>query len=84
MGSFDDAFISRIHVQIYYPDFTEEQRQMVWKTFVKKLERDRKGYMRLDWAAKDYIKKSGMSNLKWNGREIRNGTFQRLFGYRIY
>jgi hypothetical protein len=72
VGSFDDAFISRIHVQLYYPEFTEAQRQMIWKKFIKKLERDRKGYMRLDYAAKDYIQKSGMSSLKWNGREIRN------------
>jgi hypothetical protein len=72
VGSFDDAFISRVHVQLYYPDFTDEQRQLVWKTFIKKLERERKGYMRLSLAAKEYIQKSGMSNLKWNGREIRN------------
>jgi SpoVK/Ycf46/Vps4 family AAA+-type ATPase len=72
VGSFDDALISRIHVQLYYPEFTEAQRQMVWKTFIKKLEHDRKGYMRLDYAAKDYIRHSGMGSLKWNGREIRN------------
>jgi hypothetical protein len=24
VGSFDDAFISRIHVQLYYPDFDDE------------------------------------------------------------
>ncbi|KAK7984336.1 hypothetical protein PG989_011738 [Apiospora arundinis] len=72
VGSFDDAFISRVHVQLYYPDFTDDQRQLVWKTFIDKLERERKGYMRLSMAAKEYIKESRKSNLKWNGREIRN------------
>ncbi|KAK8000456.1 P-loop containing nucleoside triphosphate hydrolase [Apiospora arundinis] len=73
IGSFDDAFISRIHVQLYYPEFTDDQRQLVWKTFIDKLERERKGYMRLSISAKEYIKESKKSNLKWNGREIRNG-----------
>ncbi|KAK6859647.1 P-loop containing nucleoside triphosphate hydrolase protein [Apiospora arundinis] len=72
VGSFDDAFISRIHVQLYYPEFTDDQRQLVWKTFIDKLERERKGYMRLSISAKEYIKESKKSNLKWNGREIRN------------
>ncbi|KAK8072753.1 ATPAse [Apiospora saccharicola] len=72
VGSFDDAFISRVHVQLYYPEFTEDQRQQVWKTFMDKLERDRKGYMRLSYAAKEYIRESKKSGLKWNGREIRN------------
>ncbi|KAK8122717.1 P-loop containing nucleoside triphosphate hydrolase protein [Apiospora sp. TS-2023a] len=72
VGSFDDAFISRVHVQLYYPEFTEDERQQVWKTFMDKLERDRKGYMRLSYAAKEYIRESKKSGLKWNGREIRN------------
>ncbi|KAK7961913.1 P-loop containing nucleoside triphosphate hydrolase protein [Apiospora aurea] len=72
VGSFDDAFISRVHVQLYYPEFTEDQRQQVWQTFVNKLDRDRKGYMRLSYAAKEYIRESKKRDLKWNGREIRN------------
>ncbi|KAK8061853.1 P-loop containing nucleoside triphosphate hydrolase [Apiospora phragmitis] len=72
VGSFDDAFISRVHVQLYYPEFTDHQRQKVWQTFIDKLERDRKGYMRLNMASKEYIEQINKSNLKWNGREIRN------------
>ena len=75
MGSFDDAFISRVHIQLYYPEFTDEQRGKVWKTFIDKLGRDRGGYMRLNMAAKEYIEQLNKSSLKWNGREIRNGTF---------
>ncbi|KAK8108310.1 uncharacterized protein PG998_010323 [Apiospora kogelbergensis] len=76
VGSFDDAFISRVHVQLYYPEFDDEQRQKVWKTFIDKLGRDRGGYMRLNMAAKEYIEQINKSSLKWNGREIRNGTFR--------
>lgn len=79
VGSFDDAFISRVHVQLYYPEFTDGQRQQVWQTFVDKLEKDRKGYMRLSYAAKEYIRESKKRNLKWNGREIRNGNYFKSF-----
>ena len=73
VGSFDDAFISRIHVKIYYPDFTDDQRRQVWKTFVDKLNRERGDYMRLSPDAKYYMKGKEMKAVKWNGREIRNG-----------
>ncbi|ROW06834.1 hypothetical protein VMCG_04098 [Cytospora schulzeri] len=72
VGAFDDAFISRIHVQLLYRDFTEEERQKVWMTFVQKLTRDRGKYMRISMDAKDYIKGKEVQVVKWNGREIRN------------
>jgi hypothetical protein len=73
VGSFDDAFISRVHVQLYYPDFTDDQRQQVWQTFVDKLARERGDYMRLSIDAKEYLRGSAIRAVKWNGREIRNG-----------
>ncbi|KAM5360948.1 hypothetical protein ACJZ2D_013402 [Fusarium nematophilum] len=72
VGAFDDAFISRIHVKLYYPDFTDDQRQQVWQTFVDKLKRDCGTYMKLDTNAKRYLKSSEVRAMKWNGREIRN------------
>ncbi|KAJ9142057.1 ATPase (AAA) domain protein [Pleurostoma richardsiae] len=72
VGAFDDAFISRVHVQLYYPDFTDDQRQKVWQTFLDKLSRERGDYMRISMDAKDYVYGSAMRALKWNGREIRN------------
>lgn len=71
MGTFDDAFMSRVHVKLYYPPFTPEQRQRVWKTFMDKLARERGDSIRLNYDAKEYIEKIG--SIKWNGREIRNG-----------
>ncbi|TDZ54529.1 ATPase family AAA domain-containing protein 3B [Colletotrichum trifolii] len=72
VGSFDDAFISRIHVQLYYPDFTDDERQRIWKTFIDKLARERGDTMRLTIDAKEYIESMRKQGIKWNGREIRN------------
>ncbi|KAK1831670.1 hypothetical protein QBC39DRAFT_350605 [Podospora conica] len=72
VGAFDDAFISRIHVQLFYPEFTDEQRQLVWKTFMDKLARERGDYIRLNIDAKEYIRGKEMRAVQWNGREIRN------------
>jgi hypothetical protein len=62
-----------VHIQLYYPDFTDEQRQQVWKTFIDKLATERGDYMRLNIDAKEYLRGAEMRALKWNGREIRNG-----------
>jgi hypothetical protein len=80
VGHFDDAFISRIHVQIFYADFTDSERQQVWKTFVRKLNDERGHYLRLTIDAKEFIEGNAIRAVKWNGREIRNGmyTFVRL------
>ncbi|KAM0563591.1 hypothetical protein ACHAPJ_001315 [Fusarium lateritium] len=75
VGTFDDAFISRIHIQLYYPDFTDDQRQQIWQTFVDKLKRDCGSYMKLDSNAKRYLKSPEVRAMKWNGRDIRNGMF---------
>ncbi|KAI8950128.1 P-loop containing nucleoside triphosphate hydrolase protein [Xylaria longipes] len=72
VGSFDDAFISRVHIQLYYPDFDDDQRRQIWQTFIDKLVKERGDYMRLNIDAKDYIRGSEMRALEWNGREIRN------------
>ncbi|KAF2091476.1 hypothetical protein K490DRAFT_32941 [Saccharata proteae CBS 121410] len=72
VGKFDDAFISRIHVQLYYPDFTESDRRKIWQTFIDKLERERGDYIRLNIDAKEYLDGKELKSVKWNGREIRN------------
>lgn len=73
VGFFDDAFISRIHVQLYYPDFDDVSRRKVWQTFIDKLEKERGDYVRLNAIAKEYLDGSELRAVKWNGREIRNG-----------
>lgn len=68
-----DAFISRIHVQLFYKDFSDNERQQVWEMFMKKLTKDRGQYIRVTMDAKEYIRGADVRAVKWNGREIRNG-----------
>lgn len=74
VGTFDEAFISRIHVKIYYADFSDDDRSKVWNTFFEKLEEDRDTTMRIPQSTKDYVESEELRKLKWNGREIRNGN----------
>ena len=74
VGTFDDAFVSRIHVVIHYPDFTNKQRGQIWDIFFNKLERE-KGNINFTQRTIEYAKESKeMESLGWNGREIRNGN----------
>ena len=73
VGSFDDAFISRIHISLYYPDFSEADRKKVWWNFFGKLAKERGDVMRVQIDTKDYTQGQEVRAVKWNGREIRNG-----------
>lgn len=74
IGTFDEAFISRIHVSIHYPDFKDRDRKEVWNNFFRKLENEREDSIRIPISTKEYATESSeMRALKWNGREIRNG-----------
>ncbi|KAM7192881.1 hypothetical protein V8F20_008678 [Naviculisporaceae sp. PSN 640] len=82
VGAIDDAFRSRLHLQLYYPKLTKGQTN---KIFIKNFEQieiinqDRVKnnlppfeYQRhqkkiLAWAEKNF------NTLSWNGRQIRNG-----------
>ena len=72
MGAFDDAILSRVHIQMFYPDLNSEQRHMLWKTFISKLEAE-KPSMQVKYAVKEYLRSSEMKDFEMNGREIRNG-----------
>ena len=79
VGAFDDAFISRIHVSLYYPDLSEDDRRKLWRNFFDKLIKDRGDIMRIPIDTKDYTNGKEVKALKWNGREIRNGKEAALF-----
>lgn len=55
VGTFDDAFISRIQVVIYYEDLGQEQRAKIWKQFFDKLEKDRKDTIIVESRAKHFV-----------------------------
>ena len=73
IGSFDDAFVSRIHVSLYYHDFSEDDRIKVWMIFFDKLRKDRKNIMDIPPETIMYTMELEVKSLNWNGREIRNG-----------
>ncbi|KGO74798.1 ATPase, AAA-type, core [Penicillium italicum] len=71
VGTFDEAFKSRIQLALHYPPLSEEQRRSIWQTFIK----------RLDVFDEDAVDvKNIMSSLhvlqreKLNGRQIRNAV----------
>lgn len=71
VGTFDEAFKSRIQLALHYPPLGEEQRRSIWQTFIK----------RLDGFDEDAIDVEDiMGNLhvlqreKLNGRQIRNAV----------
>jgi len=72
VGAFDDAFVSRIHVKLFYPSLIDEDRQKIWESFISKLSRDRAGEIRVNMDAREYINGSQVQKLLLNGREIRN------------
>lgn len=73
MGQVDDAFISRVHVVIQYPELSETSRNKIWDGFFKKLDAERRGKIVVGPGAKKYVKHhEEMKKLCWNGREIRN------------
>ena len=73
VGTFDDGFVSRIHVVIHYPDFDSNQRGQIWDIFFNRLEKEKDTITFSDRTV-EYAKTSkDMQDLGWNGREIRNG-----------
>ncbi|KAL4807016.1 P-loop containing nucleoside triphosphate hydrolase protein [Aspergillus unguis] len=76
VGNFDEAFMSRIHVQIGYDPLDEASRQQIWDNHFKKISRNHETHgleIRVSYDVKEFVRKSqDLKVLKWNGREIRN------------
>ncbi|KAJ5683879.1 uncharacterized protein N7477_000224 [Penicillium maclennaniae] len=68
VGTFDEAFISRIQLALHYPDLGPRQRRQIWQTFVDRLENLDED---IDFAnLRDNLDALKLENL--NGRQIRN------------
>ena len=73
VGSFDEAFTSRIHVSLHYAELTNQYRETIWDNMINKLEEDRPEVY-IDEKVYDYVKTNEtLTGLEWNGRQIRNG-----------
>ena len=66
-GSFDEAFKSRIHVAIRYPDLDATARRTVWSNFLKKAETIYQHGVEVSAEDVDELSQKAL-----NGREIRN------------
>ncbi|KAJ5835546.1 ATPase AAA-type core [Penicillium robsamsonii] len=69
VGTFDEAFKSRIQLALHYPPLGEEQRRIIWNTFIKRLgEFDEDGIdVKNLMGSLDVLQRE-----KLNGRQIRN------------
>jgi hypothetical protein len=87
VGSFDEAFMSRIHIHIGYDELDDKARSQIWATMFDKLQDYHENHgreIRYEWNAKEYIQNSEeVRKLAWNGREIRNGRYPPELGLRL-
>lgn len=68
VGTFDEAFRSRIHIALHYEDLKPRSRRQIWSNFLTRLEDTDEGENVDD--IRDRLDE--LANHKLNGREIRN------------
>ncbi|KAJ5773368.1 hypothetical protein N7457_008264 [Penicillium paradoxum] len=69
VGTFDEAFKSRIQLALHYPPLGEEQRRIIWKTFIERLD----GVGREPADVENLLESLDvLQGEKLNGRQIRN------------
>lgn len=79
IGSFDEAFKSRMHISIHYSGFDDAQRKQVWRNNFNKLRKDKKNIAWEDDVLEFVLGDPEVKKLKWNGRDIRNCKFGLTF-----
>ncbi|KAF7930127.1 hypothetical protein EAE99_004320 [Botrytis elliptica] len=80
VGDFDEAFASRIHMSLYYPELNREQTEKVFKLNLELIESRFRAQNRelefddsavLSFAKQHYDEHK---HARWNGRQIRNAS----------
>lgn len=77
VGTFDDAFKSRIHLSLYYPELKLTPTLKVWKMNIARTRENLKHVdieedEIMEFAEKQYKKAKKENTGRWNGRQIRN------------
>lgn len=68
IGTFDEAFKSRVQLSLHYPPLSEENRYEVWSNFIEQMKQERE-----DADIGGISKKLGiLARRQLNGRQIRN------------
>lgn len=74
VGSFDEAFSSRIHTQLHYGNLGAPSRRAIWNNLFEKVQSE-KPEVAVDYNVTQYVEHNQqLLELEWNGRQIRNGT----------
>ena len=69
MGTFDEAFKSRIQLALHYENLTRNQRRTIWENFIKRLEHIEKDNVNTR-NLREYLDE--LAGHDMNGRQIRN------------
>ena len=77
IGVLDEAFMSRIHTQLYYPPLEGDQAMKIWETNLRKLQRRKRDLMQFNIDhilsfARTHFENNVDKSTRWNGRQIRN------------
>ncbi|KAI9823114.1 MAG: hypothetical protein M1826_000265 [Phylliscum demangeonii] len=96
VGAFDEAFKSRIHISLYYPELAKPQAMKIWEMNLertKKIDRERTKTATIPGLvidedeirifAEDHWIEHHNAIGKWNGRQIRN-AFQTASALALY
>lgn len=83
-GAFDEAFRSRIHTALFYPDLGREETRMIWQSNLRRLIKHKESNQQklivneddiIRFALVHYDFHRSTKRSVWNGRQIRN-SFQ--------
>ncbi|KAI0890589.1 uncharacterized protein GGS22DRAFT_151326 [Annulohypoxylon maeteangense] len=79
VGAIDDAFRSRLHLTLYYPQLDRKQSRKIWKVNFRRLKEINEERAKLDHPPIKIDKEKilryadlNFEELHWNGRQIRN------------
>ncbi|KAI1461615.1 hypothetical protein F4805DRAFT_412694 [Annulohypoxylon moriforme] len=79
VGGLDDAFRSRLHLTLYYPQLDRKQSRKIWKVNFRRLkeineERGKLGHPPIKIDKEKILRYADLNfeELHWNGRQIRN------------
>lgn len=82
VGTFDEAFRSRIHLCLYYPPLDQDSTTKIWKTNLDRIGRSGRIVYNRE-KIMNFADKQFKTGTRWNGRQIRNAfqTAISLAGY---
>ncbi|KAK5167718.1 uncharacterized protein LTR77_007417 [Saxophila tyrrhenica] len=87
VGEFDEAFVSRIHMKLHYPQLHEDSTMEIWRMNIRRLKDS--GAVRLNEDktmafARDFWRRNRATpDRQWNGRQIKN-AFQTAVALAYY